>query len=135
MVKNFSTKKQIDSYLRALDKEKFFPDSFESDFVPEGYSPNLKKKTTYVPNLKRRKYFEDLKLGFCEICKNKFERKKDLVIDHDHATRKIRGVLCQNCNGALGKFKDNPELMLEAIKYLENSKDKEGLDYWTLKPL
>ena len=59
----------------------------------------------------------------CEIC------KIDLVagcksgnaqcIDHDHSTNKIRGVLCSHCNRGLGIFKDNPEILREAARYLE----------------
>jgi len=38
--------------------------------------------------------------------------------DHDHQTNQPRGVLCHNCNVALGNFKDNPELLQAAIEYL-----------------
>ena len=39
--------------------------------------------------------------------------------DHDHSTSKPRGVLCHNCNVALGNFQDNPEILKAAIEYLE----------------
>lgn len=60
--------------------------------------------------------------GHCEICgiAEKDAAKGALHCDHDHATGKPRGMLCMNCNQALGKFEDNPELLLAAIKYLEN---------------
>lgn len=38
--------------------------------------------------------------------------------DHDHTTSKPRGVLCHNCNVALGNFQDNPEILRAAIEYL-----------------
>ena len=54
----------------------------------------------------------------CSIC----ERKNDnLVIDHDHNTGKVRGLLCVRCNTGLGKFKDDVELLTKAINYLNNS--------------
>jgi Recombination endonuclease VII len=53
----------------------------------------------------------------CQIC-GTGERR--LVIDHDHDTMKIRGVLCHICNTGIGAFKDNPGLIQKAINYLEN---------------
>ena len=42
-----------------------------------------------------------------------------LAVDHDHATGRVRKLLCHNCNRALGLFKDNPELMRKAADYVE----------------
>jgi len=47
-----------------------------------------------------------------------------LAIDHNHETGKVRGLLCHNCNRALGLFKDNIVNMKEAIAYL--IRDGEG---------
>ena len=44
--------------------------------------------------------------------------KKQFVIDHNHKTHVIRGVLCNNCNVGLGYFKDDPGRLAMAIKYL-----------------
>lgn len=44
--------------------------------------------------------------------------ENNLHIDHDHATGKIRGVLCHGCNVAIGHFRDDPELLRKAIAYL-----------------
>lgn len=57
----------------------------------------------------------------CLIC-NGEEIDRQLAVDHDHKTGKVRGLLCGSCNRALGLFKDSPELMEKAINYLkENS--------------
>jgi hypothetical protein len=53
--------------------------------------------------------------GFCAICK---EAPAEHV-DHDHETERVRGLLCFNCNGALGQFRDRRDLMLAAIAYLD----------------
>lgn len=53
----------------------------------------------------------------CEIC-GKSEGK--LCIDHDHSTKKVRGKLCDDCNSAIGRFKDSPDLLRKALHYMEN---------------
>lgn len=41
------------------------------------------------------------------------------AIDHNHATGEFRGVLCRQCNRALGMFKDSPITLRHALEYLE----------------
>ena len=41
-----------------------------------------------------------------------------LCVDHCHKTNTVRGLLCHACNTAIGKFKDNVDLMEKAIRYL-----------------
>lgn len=43
----------------------------------------------------------------------------DLYLDHHHGTGKLRGLLCNNCNRALGMFKDSAELLRKAAAYLD----------------
>ena len=63
--------------------------------------------------------------GVCAICnkgetsKSKSGNVKNLAVDHCHSSGKIRGLLCENCNQALGLFKDDTSIMKEAILYLE----------------
>lgn len=61
--------------------------------------------------------------GKCQICKNPEITKtngtlRKLSVDHCHKTKIVRGLLCINCNTALGKFKDNINLLESAILYL-----------------
>ena len=65
--------------------------------------------------------------GCCAICKAHYTKfSKLLAVDHCHKTGKIRGLLCINCNTALGKFKDNPFVLQTAIDYLEVYNDNEN---------
>lgn len=68
--------------------------------------------------------------GGCAICGRKPTRNL-LSVDHHHvlADKKHRGVECRDrvrglldfqCNRALGKFRDNPEILRRAADYLEN---------------
>jgi len=52
----------------------------------------------------------------CSICKLKVGEK--LVVDHSHKTGKVRELLCNPCNRALGYFKDNIQNLERAIGYL-----------------
>ena len=53
--------------------------------------------------------------GLCAICK----AAPSVHVDHDHATGAVRALLCFNCNGGLGQFKDDPELLHAAAYYVQ----------------
>lgn len=42
-----------------------------------------------------------------------------LVVDHCHETKRVRGLLCVGCNAALGHFRDSPQSLRAALRYLE----------------
>jgi hypothetical protein len=48
-------------------------------------------------------------------------------LDHCHETGEFRGFLCHNCNVGLGKFKDDPDILLNAIAYIQGHKEKAAL--------
>ena len=54
----------------------------------------------------------------CAICKL-IPKRRRLDVDHCHDTGRVRGLLCETCNKALGQFEDNPELLRAAIQYLQ----------------
>lgn len=56
----------------------------------------------------------------CAICGNT-NGNRVLYVDHCHETGEIRGLLCNQCNLALGHFQDDIEKMEIAIEYLKRS--------------
>ncbi len=58
--------------------------------------------------------------GCCAICGTHHSNvpHKQLMVDHCHKTGKVRQLLCDLCNTALGKFKDEPKLLEKAAAYL-----------------
>lgn len=51
----------------------------------------------------------------CLICK----QEKKLVVDHCHDTGIVRGLLCSECNTAIGLLKETTEYFVNAIEYLQ----------------
>jgi hypothetical protein len=75
---------------------------------------DMEYRRTYGISLDDYKKMMIKQEGFCLIC----NEAKPLVVDHDHKTGKVRGLLCNNCNRALGYLKDNPNRLESAIVYL-----------------
>ena len=57
--------------------------------------------------------------GLCAICE---EAPADHV-DHDHETGAVRALLCFNCNGGLGQFRDDATVLRAAADYVEHHRD------------
>jgi len=58
--------------------------------------------------------------GRCAICgRHQVELNRSLDVDHDHETKEVRGLLCSNCNTAIGLLKHDVLIVINTIKYLE----------------
>ncbi|UOY02503.1 endonuclease VII domain-containing protein [Blastococcus sp. PRF04-17] len=53
--------------------------------------------------------------GLCAICR----AAPAVHVDHDHVTGAVRALLCFNCNGGLGQFKDDPAVLRAAADYVQ----------------
>ncbi len=82
-------------------------ESFKDKFLQRRYDISIHEYNSML----------DLQNGNCKICNNP-AGKKQLAVDHDHATGKVRGLLCSNCNTGLGLFKDDIKLLENARRYL-----------------
>jgi recombination endonuclease VII len=60
--------------------------------------------------------------GLCAIC----GRAPAEHVDHDHATGRVRALLCFGCNGGLGQFKDDPAALRAAAGYVERHRAAQG---------
>jgi hypothetical protein len=53
--------------------------------------------------------------GRCAIC----NKHATLIVDHSHGTGKVRGLLCNNCNGGIGLLKEKRNIIESAMHYLD----------------
>jgi hypothetical protein len=56
--------------------------------------------------------------GVCAICLEECKTRKSLSVDHNHLTGKVRGLLCNRCNRAIGMFNDDVDILERAKKYI-----------------
>ena len=77
-----------------------------------------KNQRNFPPELFEQRFAEQN--DSCAICKSPNAGGRGAFhADHNHKTKQPRGVLCHNCNVALGNFQDDPEILQTAIEYLK----------------
>ena len=74
----------------------------------------------------------------CKICRKKLKERADkegdrrrnntakdkrVIVDHDHKTDRVRGMLCNNCNLLLGHADDDVTILNSAIVYLKETSE------------
>lgn len=98
---------------------------YQRKYKPKNYIRNYRLRTIYGMTPEQFEQMEAAQHNLCALCqqppKGTSRRTKRLVVDHDHETGKVRGLLCQPCNRALGWF-ENPEWSQRAREYLDRRK-------------
>ena len=118
---------------QSLSDDSFYKRNYKNGKV--GLQSKCKKCSTEIRRdygYKHEKMRHQLKLSKKDIerliapgeCANSACRNRDrrLCIDHCHHTKKPRGLLCHNCNTALGLLGDNVQVILGLSQYLAQSK-------------
>jgi hypothetical protein len=95
-------------------------------------SKHLHLKSAYGITLDEFNKMAVLQENKCAIC-NQID--PDLVVDHNHITKKIRGLLCSSCNIGLGCFKDDVISLLNAVNYLIKQDSLDCHNYFTKNSL
>ena len=83
---------------------------------------NLKKR--YDMTMEDYDGLHEEQEGMCAICgamEGGTTRSRKLHVDHNHTTGDVRGLLCNECNTGLGKFKDDTAILKNAITYLQEN--------------
>lgn len=60
--------------------------------------------------------------GGCAICGDGPKHGKYLHVDHDHETKKVRALLCDNCNVAIGHAREDVNILQKMIEYINYHK-------------
>lgn len=107
-----------------LNKEKILQQNREKYAKDPNYFKDIDLKKTYGINLDQYNNLLSRQGESCAICKRpKNEFTKALAVDHCHKTGKIRGLLCANCNRAVGNLKDSAVNAESAASYLRRSSE------------
>lgn len=129
--KRKESKKEYNRLYRLANREKLSADlkewSKNNPLAVKGYV--LKRR--YGVTVEQYNTLFEKQNGCCAICTaHQSQFKKALHLDHCHKTDKIRGLLCVNCNTALGHLKESTGMVQQAIekdKVLLSTDSKKGV--------
>jgi hypothetical protein len=109
------------SFTALSDKALYCSCYCRNKYNPNKGSHGNKYKIKYLYGITVEEYNElfQEQEGCCKICgKHQTAFKRKLDVDHCHETGKIRGLLCNRCNQALGLMKDSPENIKAMLEYV-----------------
>lgn len=103
----------------------------------DGTWADYQLKRKYGVTTVEKKEMFTMQNGQCAICGKILKMTREngkyndcVVLDHDHKTDMVRGLLCHSCNFGIGYFGDSPDRLRSAALYLESAKQKLGTNYF-----
>jgi hypothetical protein len=84
---------------------------------------DLHLRKTYGIGMDDKIQIRKLQMNKCKICGKEFENDKGAYVDHCHHTKRVRGLLCHQCNSGIGMLKDNITNLQSAITYLSKRRN------------
>lgn len=86
-----------------------------------GLNRDLHLRRHYGITLAEYEALKEAQKGVCAACGQPQKPSRshpDLVVDHCHESGEVRGLLCNNCNAALGQVREDPEILMALHRYL-----------------
>lgn len=99
---------------------------------PQRYSRMIRDQAIKLKYGLSREEFEALLIDQnyrCMVCETKLTLATTHV-DHDHQTNRVRGLLCFNCNVAIGHLRDDSRLLDRAAAYIRRSRAADAEERW-----
>lgn len=117
---NSDLKLKLTKKWKELNKEKVAAHRKRFDQDHPNYHKDRHLRSSYGITLEQYNEIADLQGNKCCVCGKHAEdtHRKRLFVDHCHSTGEIRGLLCQQCNTALGMVDDNADLLYRLAAYL-----------------
>lgn len=109
------------------------PEKVKASRQTESHKKSIRKHTLkkkYGITLEEYDYLFSLQAGVCAICllpetmKNQHGLKK-MAVDHDHATGRIRSLLCGHCNLAVGNVREDVKIVERLMEYIKKHTEYE----------
>lgn len=116
---------------RASPAYQKYQKDYQKKYEP-GRDPEMRHRNTRDCQLKKygltQAGYEQMVLdreGKCDLClevpQPTKKRRYGLYVDHDHVTGRVRGLLCNRCNFALGHLRDRPDIAARVGPYLNHN--------------
>jgi len=112
--------------MRVARRSEQYVDRLSSD-ARRRYQRNAKLRYKYGISLEEYEAMLAKQDGACAVCVS-IPDGRDLCVDHDHLTGKVRGLLCDLCNRMLGQSGDRSWLLRRGANYLDAHLSHGGTD-------
>jgi hypothetical protein len=105
-------RKQCKSCVNLRAKERYSPLQRRNHLMKYNYKISLDEFNLVLNDQKNQ----------CAICETVTPTGKNnqFHLDHNHSTKKNRGILCHRCNLMIGQAQDDPKILEAAIQYLNH---------------